>query len=126
MIDSDPIARLARAAKLSVDLEVELASKTPSWLREIYRRFHDRAAEALVALSFADPEDSKTIRTLQNEVKRYDEFVADLRAIIQEGIAADHEMRDIDQEELLDVLTMTPDGQQQAAALGLVDLDTRE
>jgi hypothetical protein len=77
-------------------------------------------------LAFVDPEKPDAIRALQNEVKRYDEFVADLRAIIQDGIMADHEITDKEREDLLDVLTMTPDGQRQAVELGLVDLDTQD
>lgn len=125
----DPIVRLAklRIIKASADLEVQLSERNGGGPAiEIMRRLRDRAAESLAALAICDAEDKGAIRTLQNEVKRYDEWVAWLREIISEGIAYDQEMNEAEREDMLDLLTATPEGQQQAVELGLLNLDQRD
>lgn len=124
-MSNDPVIRLAklRIIKLSADLEVQLASHTGSAPAiEILHRLQDRAAESLAALAICDTEDPRQIRLLQNEVKRYDEWVADLRAIITEGDAYDHELSAEDRQEMLDLLMQTSEGEQEAIAMGLIDL----
>jgi cytochrome P450 len=120
----DPILRLARQRiiKASADLEVQLLDKTGSGPAiEILRRLKDRAAESLAGLPFCDAEDAHLIRVLQNEVKRYDEWVAWLRDIIQEGRAYDRDQTEQEREELLDLLAANEDGEREAIALGLID-----
>lgn len=129
-MSNDPIVRLAklRIIKASADLEVQLSDihgSGPSI--EILRRLRDRAAESLAALAFHDlAKDRAGAVTLQNEVKRYDEWVAWLQEIISEGIAYDKEMDADEREEMLDLLTASPEGERQAAELGLVDLEPQD
>ncbi len=121
---SDPLVLLAkqRIIKASADLEVQLSEKNGGGPAiEILRRLRDRAAESLAALATVDAEDAKAIRMLQNEVKKYDEWVGDIRSIIAEGVSLDREMQENEREELLDVLVRDVDGEQQAVALGLID-----
>lgn len=125
-MSNDPLVRLARMRiiRLSHELETQLADKHGGGVAlEILRRLKDRAAESLYALAVCDTEDPKAIRILQNEVKRYDEWLEWLREIVQEGIAYDHEVDDDERNELIDLLTQTPDGQREAIALGLINLD---
>lgn len=128
-MSNDPIVRLAklRIIKASADLEVQLSERNGGGPAiEIMRRLRDRAAESLAALAICDAEDCSAVRTLQNEVKRYDEWVAWLREIISEGIAYDQEMNEAEREDMLDLLTATPEGQQQAVELGLLNLEQRD
>lgn len=123
-MSEDPLIRIAklRIVKASADIEVQLtAVRGGGPCVEILRRLRDRAAESLAALAIADADNPNVIRTLQNEVKRYDEWVGWLREIIGEGIAYDQEFTEKEREDILDLLTKTPDGQQQAIELGLVD-----
>ncbi len=123
----DPIVRLAqlRIVRLSAELEVELSDKNGGGpALEMLRRLRDRAAESLAALALADLFTENGIKaaiTLQNEVKRYDEWLVWMREIIAEGKAYDQQMQQDEREELLDLLTQTEEGQQEALALGLVD-----
>ena len=123
----DPVLRLARLQiiKASADLDAELATKTGSKpTLEILRRLRERAAQSLAALAFVSPIESAKITALQNEVKRYDEWVGWIRDIISEGILYDKEFTDDEREEMLDVLTGTPEGQREAIELGLLDETT--
>lgn len=123
----DPILRLSRLRiiKASADLEVQIATKSGSApTLEILRRLRERAAESLQLLAFLnfhDPQDIIKAITLQNEIKRYDEWVAWMGEIISEGKAYDQQFSDAEREEFLDVLVSTPEGQQEAISLGLVD-----
>lgn len=119
----DPLLHLAKqkTIALSAQIEAELASKGVGPTIQIIRVLQGRAAESLVALVVVDPEDPKAIRALQNEVKRYDEFVTELRGIIQDGIAYDRQITEDERQQLIDVLTTTPEGQQEAIELGLVE-----
>jgi hypothetical protein len=122
----DPIELLARQRiiSLSAELEVQLGIKDGGGpTLEILRRLRGRAAESLAALATIDAEDFKAIRTLQNEVKRYDEWVAWIREIIQEGKQLDAEMETDDREEIIDLLVGSgkPEAYQTAIAMGLID-----
>jgi hypothetical protein len=127
MSSADPTVLLARQRiiKASADLEVELSERSGGGPTiEILRRLREAAAESLAALVYLDvhdPKDRIKITTMQNEVKRYDEWVAWLRAIIAEGVAYDREMRDAERDEMLDLLAQQPDGERQAIELGLID-----
>lgn len=120
----DPLVQLAqqRIVKASADLEVQLSQLTGGGPAiEILKLLREKAAESLACLVIVDAEDPKAIRTLQNEVKRYDEWIAWLRQIISEGRAIDAQTTVDEREELLDLLTQTPEGIQEAIDLGLVD-----
>ena len=127
MQKNDPLMLLARqrVVKLSADLEVQLSEKRGSAPAvEIVSRLRERAAESLAALvtvNLFDPAEVPKAIALQNEVKRYDEWFAEIRAIISEGIAEDAAMRDSDREEMLDILSERGDGEKIAKELGLID-----
>jgi hypothetical protein len=124
---SDPLVLLAkqRIIKASADLEVQLGEKTGGGPAiEILRRLRDRAAESLAGLAVvnlftADGRCEAVV--LQNEVKRYDEWIGWIRGIIAEGVAADREMHEEEREELLDVLLQSSRGEQEAIELGMID-----
>lgn len=124
---SDPVVRIAKQAivKLSAELEAQLMTWPGGGPTvEIVRRMKDRVAESLAALAFVNLHTSEGFDqaiTLQNEVKRYDEFFTFMQEIINEGIAYDREFTDDAREEMLDVLRATPEGEKQAIALGLID-----
>jgi len=124
---TDPIILLARQRiiKLSADLEVQLADKNGGGVAiEILHRLQRNAAESLAALAFIDffdPAERKKIPTLQAEVRKYDEWIEHIKAIIAEGISEDKRMRDSERDELIDVLLETPEGEREAIELGLID-----
>jgi hypothetical protein len=128
---NDPLMLLARQRiiKLSIDLEVQLAEKrggAPAI--EIVNRLRERAAESLMALvtvNLLDPAEIPKAVTLQNEVKRYDEWFGAIREIIQEGIQEDANLRDAEREEMLDYLSDRADGEEVARELGLIDSPER-
>ncbi len=124
MDKTDPLYRLSmlRIIKASQDLEKQLSTVAgggPSV--EILRRLRDKAAESLAALVIVDAEDPRSIRELQNEVKRYDEWVGWLREIISEGIMYDKKFTEDERNEMIDLLTASPEGERQAIELGLID-----
>lgn len=121
-MSEDPILRLAKIhiVKVSMELEAQFIAKGDAPCLEILRRLRDRAAESLMALALCNSEDPKAIRLLQNEVKRYDEWVKWMQEIVDEGRSADQELSHQEREELLDILQQTPEGQEQAIDLGLV------
>lgn len=128
-MSTDPIERIAklRIVKLSAELEVQMSSLPGGGpCIEILRRLRDRAAESLAALAVCDTDDPKIIRALQNEVKRYDEWVAWMREIIAEGIQYDAEISAEERNELLDLLARSTDGLREAVELGLVDAVPRD
>lgn len=126
-MSEDPIKHLAklRVIKLSADIEAQLSQNPASGPAiEILRRLRERAAESLAGLAFLnvyDPKDRIKIVTLQNEVKRYDEWLVWLREIVTEGIACEKAMTEEEREEMLDYLTSTPEGEREAIDMGLVD-----
>lgn len=120
----DPLQRLAhlRIIKISADLEVALSTKQGGNIAiELLHRLQNKAASSLQALAVCDTEDPRELRLLQNEVKRYDEWLADMRAIIAEGKQYDQQISEEDRNEMLDLLTQSPEGQRTAVALGLID-----
>jgi hypothetical protein len=125
-VPGDQIDRLAmlRIIKATHDIELQLVQRQGfAPILEIMRRLRLRAAESLASLAFVDAEDPKAIRVLQNEVKRYDEYVEWLRDITSEGVRFGEEMDAKERDELLDILTQTPEGTRQAIEWGLLDLE---
>lgn len=120
----DRIAKL-RIIKASADLEVQIAMRSgsaPTLL--ILRELRKRAAESLAGLAFVNLHDPKGFIeavTLQNEVKRYDEWVVWMQELISRGKEFDQEISAEDREDLLDTLVQTPEGQQEAINLGLIE-----
>lgn len=131
MTATDPLILLARQRIISVSaaLEVELQGIGATPTIEILNRLKKRAAESLAALAIADLFSESGIiaaRVLQNEVKRYDEWVTWMSEIASEGIAADNDMKHEDREELLDYLSQSREGQEEAVQLGLVSIDRND
>lgn len=121
----DPVRRMAmlRAISASADIEAQLnkqAENRPVLI--LLMRAREAAAEALEALATL-PVDEATpaeIRSLQNEVRRYDDIVKWLREIVHDGFDYDREISDEDREEMIDLLMRTPEGQREAEDLGLL------
>lgn len=131
-MSADPLVRLAqqRIISLSAGLEVQLSERKGGAVAiEMLRRLKDNAATSMAALVIADAEKPADIRTLQNEVKRYDEWIGWMKEILNEGVMYDKQFTDADREELLDLL-MQSGRNAEAIALGLVvgvdDGGTRE
>lgn len=126
-MSNDPVYRLAqlRVVKVSAELEVELAFvKNSGPALHILRMLRERAADSLNKLAFCQLQTRKGIEeaiTLQNEVKRYDEWFGAIRQIIAEGKQVDQEISIEERQDMLDHLLGTPEGQQQAVDLGLVN-----
>lgn len=122
----DHLTRVAklRIVQLSHQLELLLADKKGGDIvKHIVSVLCDRAAESMTALCTCDATSHSAVMILQNEVKRYDEFLACLGDIARDGVAFDNELSRQDREDLLDILVQTEDGQQQAMDLGLLDDD---
>lgn len=123
----DPVLRLARQriVRLSAEIEAELRSRQfHGPMLEILHRLRERAAESLAILAFSNLDDPAGLieaKTLQNEVKRYDEMIGLMRDILHEGRDYDSEISAEEREELADMLMMSEEGRQEAVALGLVD-----
>lgn len=112
---ADPLVHLAqiRIIQASQELDLLFSTARPSGpLIEILRRLRERAAESLAALvliNFLDPAEIPKAVTLQNEVKRYDEFVIWLRDIVAEGKQYDRAMSDAEREENIDFMAPEKD-----------------
>ena len=63
------------------------------------------------------------MRTLQNQVSKYDEFVVWCRKLVEEGLEYDREVTAEEREEMLELLGQSPAGLQEAIDLGLVRMD---
>lgn len=125
-MSADPLVAMARARimALSRNLINALKDKNGGGVAiEMLRRLQDRSAESLAALATVDAQDTKAILTLQNEVKRYDEWVAWMQDIIAEGTSYDREETEEDREEMVDILMQTPEGYRQAVEAGLINED---
>lgn len=86
---------LLRASKLSIEIEVELTSRKSEALIVLLSDAKEAAAAALMQLVDADAEDPKTIRRLQNEVRRFDDLVGWMRQRLIEGPEAERELSDL-------------------------------
>jgi hypothetical protein len=123
-VSEDPILRLAqqRAITNSADIEAQLSVVQGCRpVLAILVKARQKAAAALTALAFIDVDKPKDIQALQNEVRRYDDLVRFVDEIVREGIQADAEITAQDREEMIDLLSQTPEGQQEAEQLGLID-----
>lgn len=131
-MSTDPIFLLSKQRMITASAQIEaelIAGGTSGPTMLICRELRRRAADSLTKLVFADlwtREGREKAIALQNEVKRYDEWLAAMKDILEAGRAADDEMRAEEREELLDYLVATPEGQQQAIELGLADNATRD
>ncbi len=126
MSTNDPVLRLAhqRVISASAELEVQIAARDGSAPTiAILQKLRENAADSLNKLAFADLSTRKGVeeaRAMQNEVKRYDEWLAWMKEFVNEGIALDEQMKEEERDELLDYLVQTEEGRQEALALGIV------
>lgn len=105
-------AALQALVRLSANTELELFHKVKqqsSPLLHVMLCARKDAIDALSKLPKCDPENSKDIRTLQNEVQRYLDLISYVQSILDSGDEAYAEMQPDDIAELREALT----GQQQ-------------
>lgn len=122
-MSSDPITRLAEMRIIAMHKELDSLIRQhrgSNIVVEIVRRLRDRAAESMTGLMTVSFTDTHAVATLQNEVKRYDEFMGWLREILQEGMTFDQNITREEREEMFEILMQTEDGVEEARALGLL------
>jgi len=120
----DPIQRLAalRFARIYADLELQFSTRAGGQpVLAILKLAQERAAESLAALAFVDARNVNDILTLQNEVKRYDEFIGWVRELVQQGKIAESQITEEEREEILDIVLAQPEGQPAAVETGLIE-----
>ena len=61
-------------------------------------------ADALAALSIADPEKPDVIRSLQNEVRRFDDLVRWCREVVADGKSAEVDLEQEDADEMREIV----------------------
>jgi hypothetical protein len=126
MSGGDQINRIAmlRTIEAAKELDNQLGNRKGCGpVLEIMRRLRARAAESLEALAFVNAYDVEKVKVLQNEVKKYDEFVEWLRDISAEGLSYDQQITAEEREDMIDILVQTPQGQREAVAMGLINLN---
>jgi hypothetical protein len=114
----DAIEGLAKARLLETALDLIVQLEKGTGLRPVLFLLVEsrkRAAAAMVQLAIVDPTDANSIRTLQNEIVRFDDLVTDCRALVARGRDADRELRDEDRQEAADLVMSEED----ARALGI-------
>jgi hypothetical protein len=103
----------------SAELEAEIAVKAPGWFITLYRRFQNRAAEAMAAMAFISTFDEMV--ALQREIKLYDAFIEEVRAFVSEGKLLDQQTTEDERNEILDLLSeQGEEGYKHAVDLGLI------
>ena len=126
-MSDDPIVRLARTRALrairdSAEIEVQLSNiQGARPVVTILLKAREKAAQALTALAFIDVNEPKAITLLQNEVRRYDDLVRWFAELVAEGLENDAEITAADREEMIDLLSQSPEGLREAEDLGLID-----
>lgn len=125
MAAPEHLIRIAELALIrdSAELEADLSSKAPTYITTLYRRFRKRAAEAMVAKAYVDPENAADLRALQADIKVFDVFVIETRGMLAEGINLDQKLSEQERNEITEFLLGEggDKGLAQAIALGLVD-----
>lgn len=128
-MSDDPIARIAKQRFISASAEIEaqltvIQGARPVLVVLLFAR--DEAAAALAELALADGANLRHIRDLQNTVRRYDDIVRWFARIVSLGIEYDKEITSDDRDEMLEILARTPEGQQEAVDLGLIEVETND
>jgi hypothetical protein len=114
-IDAVYMAGLAKAVKLSAQVEVELTGAKSEPLLMVVARGQERAIDALAGLATVDAEDPKAIRALQNEVVRFGNMIEWVRDMLHSGKEADKQLNDAQAQSARELIF----SQEDAAALGL-------
>jgi hypothetical protein len=121
---NDPVFGLTqqRLAEMSMEIEAQLkATQGAGPIMLMLGLAREEAALALADLASTDAEDAKAIRALQNVICRYADMIRWLRDIGTSGQEAYRELNDKERNELIEMLTKSSDGEEQAISLGLVD-----
>lgn len=108
-----------RAVDVSIQLEAQL-DKGPTFtpIKAILGKAKRQAKAAMIGLVMVDPVKIREVTAFQNEVRRYDDLVAWIAEIIEEGRAADIWFDERDAEEFAEILT-TDEGREEARGLGI-------
>ena len=118
-------AATARAIELSYDIQLQLERTAKAGFRPLLFILVDarkRAIAALTQLVIADADDAKAIRTLQNEVMRFDDMVNSCR----KALAAAHEASErIDEQERAAINDLIMNDWATADAVGAKAADDR-
>lgn len=109
----DPIEQLSdeQLVLLAADLQVQL-EKTTAMRPVLFMlaKARHRARTALLALGLdVEPEDTKLIRSLQNEVKLYDDMVTACRELLASGKEAHHRISEQERDALDEVVVNMSD-----------------
>lgn len=106
---SDPVTGIAQdrlLAIMGIDLQIQLergaGTRPMLWL---LARAREKAAESMAMLVKVDPNDPEPIRTLQNDVVMFEDFVGWCRELLARGREADHLITEADRAELAAYMT---------------------
>ena len=119
-MNRDAIERLAlnRAVQISAELEVQLdqnAKMRP--MIAVLDLAREQAVLAMRGLVFEEPTNIEKVRSLQFEVRRYDDLVAWLQKLIVDGKEADRRIDELDRIEFDEILN-SPEVADERRALG--------
>lgn len=122
-MNQDAIERLAldRMVRQSAELEVQLdlsAKTQPVIAMLALARRH--AAAAMFQLVMVDPSQAEAVRSLQNEVRRYDDLVEFVKHVITAGKEADNKLSNDEKAEFASIFA-SPETRAEIDALGLGD-----
>lgn len=106
---SDPVIGIAHdrlMAIMGIDLKVQLERGTGTrpmlWL---LAKAKEKAADSMALLIKVDPTDAEAIRTLQNDVVMFEDFVTWCKELLARGREADHALAEADRAEIADYMT---------------------
>ena len=105
MNNQDPVAGLwqARAIEIARDIEEQMTARGKDGFRPlpaILAKARAKAQVAVLALIDIDPNRSRDIQRLQNEVRRYDDIVQFVRELVATGLEVEHNLTDEEREDL--------------------------
>jgi hypothetical protein len=104
---NDPIEMLSHAEllRMSADVQVQLEKNTANRpVLFMLARARQTAAAAITQLVIIEPDRTAEIRSLQNEVRLYDNMVDACRAMLERGKEADARIREEDREDMHELL----------------------
>jgi hypothetical protein len=120
-----PILRLAKQRIIAASADIEAQLSVTAGCRPVLfmlLKARDEAAEALAELATLPPgAPASELLRLQNDVCRYDDIVRWMRQLVARGFELDREISEAEREELADLLIGTPDGEEEAMELGLIE-----
>lgn len=120
MNNQDAISRLAMARMVKDSAELEVQLDNDARLHPVVTMLamaRDQACSAVHQLIFADPAATELVRSLQNEIRRYDDLVQFCKQIFVAGKEADRKLSADERDELADII-LSPDVADEIRALG--------